>query len=263
VSLTSIPTSTNSNTSPSFNISGPTYQALPSFLKETGYQNHTGGKFAWHKGANTDLGFFPWAQQRPETLKWFQQLMSVPREGDWLDVVDFEVPAADAHADTVFVDVGGGFGHQCARLTNLFPSLEGKVVLQDRAETIAIAPPMKGVQAKAHDFFTEQTVKGSKFYYLRTVLHDWEDEEAEQILRNLIPAMGPNSKILIDEMVLPNEGVHWWSACLDLHMYCMLGAMERNEDQWKSLLDKAGLRLVEIKTYSPVMRHSIIVAEPK
>lgn len=75
--------------------------------------------------------------------------------------------------------------------------------------------------------------------------------------------MGPDSKIIIDEMVLPETGVHWWSASLDLHMYAMLGAMERSESQWRSLLDKAGLRLVEIKTYSPVMRHSIIVAEPK
>lgn len=243
-----------------FHIGGPTYQALPDFLKETGYQNHTGGKFAWHKGARTDLDFFPWAQQHPESLQWFQGLMSIPREGDWLDVVPMPV---DAGKEPVFVDVGGGMGHQCARLTAKLPALQGRVVLQDRPETISIAPAIPGVQAMGHDFFKDQTVKGSKYYYLRTVLHDWEDPEAITILRNLVPAMRPDSKILIDEMVLPNTGVHWWSACLDLHMYAMLGAMERNEDQWHSLLDKAGLRIVEIKTYSPVMRHSIIVAEPK
>jgi hypothetical protein len=104
---------------------------------------------------------------------------------------------------------------------------------------------------------------GSQFYYLRTVLHDWNDEDAEKILRNLVPAMTPGSKVLIDEMVMPSKGVHWWSACLDLHMYIMLGSTERNEKQWNTLLDRAGLRLVEIRTYSPVMRHSIIVAEPK
>ena len=109
----------------------------------------------------------------------------------------------------------------------------------------------------------DDTVTGSQYYYLRTVLHDWNDRDAETILRNQVAAMAPGSKILIDEMVLPNEGVHWWSACLDLHMYIMLGSLERNERQWQALLDKAGLRLVEIKTYSPVMRHSIIVAEPK
>lgn len=75
--------------------------------------------------------------------------------------------------------------------------------------------------------------------------------------------MGPDSKILIDEMVLPNTGVHWWSACLDLHMYAMLGAMERNVDQWQTLLDKCGLKILETRTYMPVMRNSVIVAVPK
>ncbi|KAG4030616.1 hypothetical protein MFRU_011g00740 [Monilinia fructicola] len=154
-------------------------------------------------------------------------------------------------------------GQQCARLAARFPELENRIVLQDRPETIKIAPSIKGVKAMAHDFFTPQVVIGADFYYLRTVLHDWEDSEAVQILKNLVPAMAPGSKILIDDMVLPNIGVHWWAACLDLHMYAKHGAMERNEEQWYSLLGKAGLQILEIKTYSPVMRHSIIVAQLK
>jgi hypothetical protein len=228
-------------------------------------------------GVNTNLDFFPWAQQNPQSLQWFQQLMSVPREGDWLDVVP---NIGESKSDIVLVDVGGGMGQQCARLVARFPELENRVVLQDRAETIKIAPTIKGVKAMAHNFFTPQVVNGkpphhqkvkfhadpcigAQFYYLRTVLHDWEDNEAVSILKNLIPAMAPGSKILIDEMVLPNTGVHWWSACLDLHMYAMLGAMERNEEQWHSLLDKAGFEITEIKVYSSVMRHSIIVAQLK
>lgn len=75
--------------------------------------------------------------------------------------------------------------------------------------------------------------------------------------------MSPDSQILIDDMALPNTGVHWWSACLDLHMYTMLGAMERNVDQWHTLLERAGLKVVGIRTYSAVMRHSVIIAAPK
>ncbi|KAA8570871.1 hypothetical protein EYC84_000260 [Monilinia fructicola] len=243
-----------------FHIGGPTYQALPEFLEKQQYQNHTGGKLAWNMGANTDLDFFSWAQQNPQPLQWFQQLMSIPREGDWLDVVP---TISEGKSDVVLVDVGGGMGQQCARLAARFPELENRIVLQDRPETIKIAPSIKGVKAMAHDFFTPQVVIGADFYYLRTVLHDWEDSEAVQILKNLVPAMAPGSKILIDDMVLPNIGVHWWAACLDLHMYAKHGAMERNEEQWYSLLGKAGLQILEIKTYSPVMRHSIIVAQLK
>lgn len=86
--------------------------------------------------------------------------MSVPREGDWLDVMSLPAPSAGDAEPPVFVDVGGGVGHQCARLTARYPELKGHVVLQDRAETIQIAPPIDGVKAMAHNFFTPQVIKG-------------------------------------------------------------------------------------------------------
>lgn len=247
-----------------FNIGGPAYQALPDFLKEHNYENRTGGKCAWQKGFNTDMDFFPWAKQHPESLGWFQSLMSVPREGDWLDVVPFDKEAASVGEErALFVDVGGSIGHQSARLRHKYPQLPGRIIVQDLEETIKNAPAVPGVEFMTHNFFNEQPVKGARYYYLRTVLHDWEDDKGEEILRNIVPAMAPDSQILIDEMVLPTTGAHWFSACLDLHMYTMLGAMERNVDQWKALLDRAGLRLVELRTYMQSMSHSIIVAEPK
>ncbi|KAK4111488.1 hypothetical protein N656DRAFT_799320 [Canariomyces notabilis] len=253
-----------------FHINGPVYQSLPAHLAQTGYGRQkvasSGSKLAFNKAFDTSLPAFAWFQQNPQTLKWFQQLMSVPREGDWLDVL----PMPDVSNDDkiAFVDVGGGFGQQCARLTARYPGLKGHVVLQDRPEVISsvkASAPIDGIMAVAHDFFEPQPaeMRGAQFYYLRTVLHDWDDADAEKVLRNLKEAAGGNGKVLIDEMVLPNQGVHWWSASLDLHMYAMLGALERTEEQWRALLDRAGLRIVEIKTYSPVMRHSIIVAEPK
>jgi demethylsterigmatocystin 6-O-methyltransferase len=104
-------------------------------------------------------------------------------------------------------------------------------------------------------------VTGARFYYMRTVLHDWDEENSIKILKNTAAAMGPDSQLLIDEMALPNKDVHWWSACLDLHMYTMLNALERTVDQWHELLGKAGLKLVDIRTYASVMKNSIIVVE--
>jgi hypothetical protein len=75
--------------------------------------------------------------------------------------------------------------------------------------------------------------------------------------------MAPDSQILIDEMVVPNTGAHGWPAGQDLQMMMMFGAMERTVDQWNELLNQAGLRAVEIKTYAPVLRTSIIFAQPK
>ncbi|KAL8770158.1 MAG: hypothetical protein Q9209_004000 [Squamulea sp. 1 TL-2023] len=245
-----------------FNIGNPVYQAIPAFLQEKNFQANTNGEFAWHKASSTDLDFFPWAKQHPLQLSYFQKLMSVPRDGEWFDVVPFLDDCAPDRA--YFVDIGGNIGHQSRRLKAKYPSLPGRIICQDLPETIESAPPMvAGVEMMPYDFFTPQPVQNAKYYYLRTVLHDWPDDKAETILKNVVSAMGPDSKILIDEMVLPNTGVHWWSACLDLHMYAMLGAMERNVDQWTSLLDRCGLKIVETRTYMPVMRNSVIVATQK
>ena len=143
-------------------MSGPAYQAFPEYLKEVNYQGENNGSHVFHKAFNTNLPAFVWLQQHPEKLQWFQQLMSVPREGDWLDVLPKpSKKSADGEEGVVFVDVGGGFGHQCARLTDKYPELKGRVILQDRPEVVAVAPLIPGVKAEGHDFFTPQTVKGS------------------------------------------------------------------------------------------------------
>lgn len=46
-------------------------------------------------------------------------------------------------------------------------------------------------------------------------------------------------------------------------MMMMFGAIERTEDEWKALVQRAGLEVTEIKTYAPVERTSIIFAQKK
>jgi demethylsterigmatocystin 6-O-methyltransferase len=97
---------------------------------------------------------------------------------------------------------------------------------------------------------------------LRNILHDWPDRKAVSILQNLIPAMGSDSRILIDDMVLPNEKVHWHAAQLDLIMMASLGK-ERTKDEWYALIDEAGLKILEVYTYTALLNDSIIVATLK
>ena len=62
-------------------------------------------------------------------------------------------------------------------------------------------------------------------------------------MKKIIPAIGPDSNIVKDEMVLPNAGVYWWPTAMNLHMYTMLGAMERNMDPWHCLMDLSRLKI--------------------
>jgi demethylsterigmatocystin 6-O-methyltransferase len=145
--------------------------------------------------------------------------------------------------------VDSGFSHQAAALLATFPQLSGKLALQDLPQTLAQLPPHpNGIKAVAHDFFQPQpwVLKAHAFYYLRSNLHDWPDIKAIIILKRLITALGPDSQILIDDIVLPDTGVSWEAATIDLTMIASLGSRERTIAEWYALLDTVGLRVLHI-----------------
>lgn len=79
----------------------------------------------------------------------------------WLDVFPFEDYSQNIVPKTpLFVDVGGGVGHQCISLRAKFPHLPGRIILQDQAMVVQQAPATEGVETMAHDFWTEQPIKG-------------------------------------------------------------------------------------------------------
>jgi demethylsterigmatocystin 6-O-methyltransferase len=97
---------------------------------------------------------------------------------------------------------------------------------------------------------------------MRNVIHDYPEEQAIRLLQNTAAALGPDSVILIDDMVLPNAGVHWHATQLDMVMMVGFASMERTEDQWHSLIEKAGLKINNVYTYTNSLRDSIIECVP-
>ncbi len=77
-------------------------------------------------------------------------------------------------------------------------------------------------------------------------MHDHPDEKCIVILQNIMKSMGPSSVILIDDMILPTRDVHWRATQIDLTMMASLAAMERTENQWVAMLDKAGLKIIKM-----------------
>lgn len=253
-----------------FDNCGPVFQTLPAFLAENKYQDVTDAAHtAFQKAFPTELPAFMWLPTQPERFGPLQQVMTVQGAVGvpWFTVFPFERELAGFDGQHVLVDVGGGFGHQCAALLSAFPQLKGKLVLQDLPQALAHLPPgmaiPEGIEAVGHDFFQEQPIKGARFYYLRQVLHDWPDEKCVAILKPLLAASGPQSQILIDEMVLPDAGVTWEAATIDLTMMASLGSRERTIKEWTTLLDQAGLKIQKVHTYLPRRQDSVIQAVPK
>lgn len=85
-------------------------------------------------------------------------------------------------------------------------------------------------------------------YYLRRVLHDYYNEKASHILQQVVDAMGPTSRVILCEYILPEGddlGDDIFPYLMDFLLF-MSGGMERTEAQWRHLLDSVGLEIVKI-----------------
>ncbi|KAF2789979.1 S-adenosyl-L-methionine-dependent methyltransferase [Melanomma pulvis-pyrius CBS 109.77] len=247
-----------------FSTVTPQYSAFPGFLKKNGYRNptdevHTVFQDAW----NTELHGFDWFTQHPENLAYFNDFMASRREPElsWLTVypVAEQVSSADCGPErAVYVNVGGGIGHQCAEFKQKFPEMPGRVILQDMPHSIANALPTAGVENIVHDFFQPQPIKGAKFYFLRGVFHNHPPHKVLQLLAHTKAAMAADSVILIDEMIPPEMGAHVDALSMDLTMMTAFAGMERSESQWREILVEAGLQLIKTYVYNPASHESVM-----
>ncbi|KAJ4305456.1 hypothetical protein N0V90_000987 [Kalmusia sp. IMI 367209] len=249
-----------------YDIHLPSAYALPAWLAEKKYQNiKSNTDLPFQKALKTNLSTFEWMKQHPEHMASMGHAMAIQREGSWVDsysvttaIGNFK-PASDS---AVLVDIGGGFGQQALAFKNKLPEVEGRIVVQDIPVTLDRAPKVEGVEFQAYDFFTEQPIKGAKFYYLRHILHDWTDEDSIRILKAVVPAMGPESRIVIDEVVLPDQNLPWQAAYMDLTMMASLGGIERTRNEFEAIVDASGLQILEVHKYDSKMQ-SVIIAAPK
>jgi O-methyltransferase domain len=52
-----------------------------------------------------------------------------------------------------------------------------------------------------HNFFNPQPTKGAGLYLLRSIIHDWPDQDAKIILKRLRDAANPSSKLIIFDLL--------------------------------------------------------------
>ncbi|KAL4789688.1 S-adenosyl-L-methionine-dependent methyltransferase [Aspergillus venezuelensis] len=245
-----------------FDTCYPVWLALPDFLKEHNYQDvenvtDTALKKAW----STDLPLFSWYQTQPEKLAQFNQYMSIHHSfmAQWHEVYPVEEKMKDLQQDQVFfVDIGGGIGTQSVALAAKYPGLRNRIVVEDIPDTVAQVIQHPRVEAVPQNFFEPQAITGARIYYMRNILHDWPDAECIAILKHTAAALAPHSVILIDEMVIPNTGAHVHATQQDIALMSTLAALERTHDHWYSLVEKAGLKINRIYTYTVSLRESII-----
>jgi SAM-dependent methyltransferase len=166
-------------------------------------------------------------------------------------------------------DVGGGHGALLAAILKMHPAATG--LLFDQPHVVAEARPYleaAGVATRCRvvggNFF-EHLPEGADLYILKTVIHDWDDEESRAILRQCHRALQGPARLLLIERVMPARVEQAPEVILsDLHMLAMGGGRERTAAEYRALFAAAGLALTRvIPTSSPFSLIEGIRAEAK
>ena len=149
---------------------------------------------------------------------------------------------------SIIVDLGGSHGEVARVVTAKYPHLN--FIVQDLPETVNSAPKFpEGIPIKfmAHDFMTQQPIKGATAYFFRWIFHNWSDKYGLKMLEALQPALESGSRIIIMDVVVPPMGVlpnvmdkevRW----LDCAMLALFNAGDRTAEQWEGLFKKADPR---------------------
>lgn len=167
-------------------------------------------------------------------------------------VASHEVAAVYSVGDArTIIDVGGSEGVLLRGLLRNAPA-PARGILFDRPEIIGYAKgsiatsDLAGrIDLVAGDFFAE-VPPGGDVYLLKHILHDWPDAACETILSNVHRAAAPGSRLVIIEMLLPDEPQPSPVALMDMNMLVMVGGRERTSGEFRVLLAKCGFELERV-----------------
>lgn len=222
---------------------------LYEYFEEKGYSN-PGDAFdsPFQYAHATKEHCFDWLSRHPQDQDAFNSVMRMSRVASnksWYQFYPLEEKLQVHPERVLLVDIGGGLGHDVSDFKTNFPRLPGRLVLQDLPQVITgIQNPLPdGIETMSYNMFDIQPVKGAKAYYMRTVLHDWPDKQALEALARIREAMSRDSILLINENTLPGTNVSHMAAAIDFVMMEAFSSLERTEQQWISLLEKAGFNV--------------------
>src|SRR5438552_7737793 len=212
----------------------------------------TTGKPAGEKAIGMPI--FEYFEKNPEYSRVFNDAMtsmSAPTANAAIEAYDFS-------GIGTLVDVAGGHGEVLMLILKACPNVRG--ILADLGHVVDGAKPRitsaglsDRLQAVACDFF-QSVPEGGDAYIMKHIIHDWDDERASLILKNIGRAMGAKKgKVILLESVIAAGGTPDFGKFLDIEMLLLPGGRERTADEFRSLFERSGFQMTKVlPTKSPL-----------
>jgi hypothetical protein len=186
--------------------------------------------------------------ERPEQAETFQRAMS----GGSANAAQSILASYDFSGIERLADLGGGHGLLLASVLQRYPDMQG--MLFDLPEVVAGVPDDRlaasggRLRVEAGSFF-ERVPQGCDAYMMKHIIHDWSDEHCRTILKLIRAQLPSHGRLLVCELVMPEEPGPAPAKMLDIEMLVMtVGGKERTPAEFGELFASAGLKLGRIVT---------------
>lgn len=204
------------------------------------YESVRGGEPAFRRVFGQQ--FFEYLADHPADAAIFNSVMT---QG-----VEWSTPALLAAYDFShferLVDVGGGEGALLRDILTATPKLQG--ILFDLPSVVRGASGiLRGELARRCEIvggsFFDSIPEAADAYLMKGVIHDWPDDDATKILRNIRSVIPPHGTLLLVESLA--DSVAHPAGLVDLLML-VIGGRDRTEADIRSLLAATGYRLTRV-----------------
>ena len=152
------------------------------------------------------------------------------------------------------VDIGGGNGKLLSLLLRSLPKARG--ILFDQPHVVDKARHVFEAQGVADrceivgGSFFDKVPAGGDLYIIKRIIYDWDDPQAERILRNVASVMAEDGRVAVVDPVLSagnaSDPGTTYSRIYDLLMLAMVSGHARSEEESRALYARAGLQLTRV-----------------
>ncbi len=158
--------------------------------------------------------------------------------------------AYDFGSSGKIIDVGGGHGALLRSILREYSTLRGTVaempsLVGPATQAIANSGLADRCEAVECNFF-DSVPAGGDCYLMKHIVHDWADEPAQKLLRNIRAVIPNHGKLVLAEAVIDDTPAPHPGKLLDIEMMAFVGGRERTAEDFRRLLASSGFALQRI-----------------
>jgi acetylserotonin N-methyltransferase len=144
------------------------------------------------------------------------------------------------------LDIGGGSGCFSTLFANKYPTSFATIYeLKSVCAYLEKSVVAENIHIQTGNFLTEDLPKNHDAILLSNILHDWNIDNVNKILKKCYDALENNGYIIINEMLLDNEFINKTSYAFNLLMYVNHGSQQFTRNEIKELLVCVGFIEIE------------------